>query len=82
MRHWEDHRLPELRKLVPIRIMADESVFSHHDARRLIAAGACDYVNIKFAKSGGILEATKIDAICEKNNIPCMMAACWKAVSH
>jgi L-Ala-D/L-Glu epimerase / N-acetyl-D-glutamate racemase len=73
MRHWHDHRLPELRQLVPIKIMADESVFDHHDARRLIAADACDYVNIKFAKSGGILEATMINAICEKHHIPCMM---------
>ncbi len=73
MRHWNDHKLPELKKLSPIKIMADESVFDHHDAERLIAAGACDYVNIKFSKSGGILEATKINAVCEKNNIPCMM---------
>jgi L-alanine-DL-glutamate epimerase-like enolase superfamily enzyme len=73
MRHWDDDRLPELRQLVPIRIMADESVFDHHDARRLIAAKACDYVNIKFAKSGGILEAIKVNAICQQNNIPCMM---------
>jgi L-alanine-DL-glutamate epimerase-like enolase superfamily enzyme len=62
MRHWDDDRLPELRSQVDIRIMADESVFDHHDARKLIAANACDYVNIKFAKSGGILEAMKINA--------------------
>ena len=69
MRRWNDHRLPELRRSVPVRIMADESVFDHHDARRLIAAGACDYVNIKFAKSGGILEATKIDDLCRQQRI-------------
>jgi L-Ala-D/L-Glu epimerase len=73
MRHWYDDRLPELRRTVPIKIMADESVFDHHDARRLIAAGACDYVNIKFAKSGGILEATRIDASCQQAGVPCMM---------
>jgi L-Ala-D/L-Glu epimerase len=73
MRHWDDHRLPELRRLSPIKLMADESVFDHHDAQRLIAAGACDYVNIKFAKSGGILEANKINAVCEEHHIPCMM---------
>jgi L-alanine-DL-glutamate epimerase-like enolase superfamily enzyme len=73
MRHWHDDRLPELRRTTPIKIMADESVFNHHDARRLIAAGACDYVNIKFAKSGGILEATRINALCEQHAIPCMM---------
>jgi L-Ala-D/L-Glu epimerase len=73
MRSWNDHRLPELRRLSPIKIMADESVFDHHDAERLIAADACDYVNIKFAKAGGILEATRINTVCERNNIPCMM---------
>ena len=73
MRHWNDNQLPELRRISPIKIMADESVFDHHDAERLIAANACDYVNIKFAKSGGIMEAIKINAACEQNKIPCMM---------
>lgn len=73
MRAWNDPLLPELRKLSPIPIMADESVFHHHDAARLIKADACDYVNIKFAKSGGILEAIKINRVCEENSIPCMM---------
>ena len=73
MRHWNDRLLPALRKISPIKIMADESVFDHHDAERLITADACDYVNIKFAKSGGILEAIKINAACEQNYIPCMM---------
>ncbi|HEX4374016.1 MAG TPA: dipeptide epimerase [Puia sp.] len=73
MRSWNDERLPELRKLSPIKIMADESVFDHHDAKRIIKANACDYINIKFAKSGGILEAKTINAVCEENKIPCMM---------
>lgn len=73
LRRWDDYRLPDLRKSSPVRIMADESVFDHHDARRLIAAEACDFINIKFAKSGGILEATTIDAVCARHNVPCMM---------
>lgn len=73
MRHWDDPELPELRRQSPIKIMADESVFDHHDAERLIKAEACDYVNIKFSKSGGILEAEKINNTCERNRIPCMM---------
>jgi L-alanine-DL-glutamate epimerase-like enolase superfamily enzyme len=73
MRRYNDHLLPQLRQSSPVKIMADESVFDHHDAQRLLAAQACDYVNIKFAKSGGILEATKIDAVCAEQNIPCMM---------
>jgi L-alanine-DL-glutamate epimerase-like enolase superfamily enzyme len=73
LRHWDDGRLSLLKKSSPIPIMADESVFNHHDAIRLIEAKACDYVNIKFAKSGGILEAKKINAVCEARGIPCMM---------
>lgn len=73
MRQWHDDRLPSLKKLSPVKIMADESVFNHYDAKRLIIAGACDYVNIKFAKSGGIMEATKINEICEQYHVPCMM---------
>lgn len=73
MRYWEDERLPALHRLSPVPIMADESVFDAHDALRLIRANACDYVNIKFAKSGGIREAIKINAVCEQNGIPCMM---------
>jgi L-alanine-DL-glutamate epimerase-like enolase superfamily enzyme len=73
MRTWQDGELPLLRRQSPVPIMADESVFDHHDAKRLIAAGACDYVNIKFAKSGGILEAKRIDQVCKESQIPCML---------
>jgi L-Ala-D/L-Glu epimerase len=73
MRHWNDYRLPELRRISPIKIMADESVFNHHDAKRLILADACDYINIKFSKSGGITESKKINKVCEAYGIPCMM---------
>jgi L-alanine-DL-glutamate epimerase-like enolase superfamily enzyme len=73
MRKRDDHLLPQLKKISPVKIMADESVFDHYDAIRLIKADACEYVNIKFAKSGGILEAQNINAVCEAENIPCMM---------
>ena len=73
MRKWNDELLPGLCRLSPIKIMADESVFTHHDAERIIHNNACDYINIKFAKSGGIHEALLINEIAEKNNIACMM---------
>lgn len=73
MRKHDDPFLPQLKKISPIKIMADESVFDHYDAERLIKANACDYINIKFAKSSGILEAKKINTVCEEKNIPCMM---------
>ncbi len=73
MRTYNDEYLPALVKSSPIKIMADESVYNHHDALRLIKNNACNYINIKFAKSGGINEALKIVAVCKENNIPCMM---------
>ncbi len=73
MRIYNDEYLPELIKISPIKIMADESVYHHHDALRLIKNKACNYINIKFAKSGGIHEAVKIIDVAKKHNIPCMM---------
>jgi L-alanine-DL-glutamate epimerase-like enolase superfamily enzyme len=55
--------------------MADESCYNHYDARRLIKAGACDSVNIKFAKSGGINEARKIHDTAKEAGVPCMIGS-------
>ena len=73
MRTWFNDRLPELMQLSPVKIMADESVYDHHDARMQIKNGCCDYINIKMSKSGGILEAKKIHDVAAERHIPCMM---------
>jgi o-succinylbenzoate synthase len=73
MRTWYDDRLPELMKLSPVKIMADESVYNHHDARKQINSGSCDYINIKLAKSGGIYEAKQIHDLAAEKGITCMM---------
>ena len=73
MRTWHNDRLHELMQLSPVKIMADESVYNHHDARRLINSRSCDYINIKFAKSGGLFEAKKIHDTAADKGIACMM---------
>lgn len=73
MRTWYDDRLPELHANSPIKIMADESCYTHHDARKLINSQSCSYINIKFSKSGGILEAQKIHETAMQAGIKCMM---------
>jgi o-succinylbenzoate synthase len=73
MRKYNDELLPQLCKQSPIKLMADESVFTHHDAERIIRNNACDYINIKFAKSGGIHEAKLINEVAEKSGIDCML---------
>jgi|SRR5665213_515852 len=73
MRTWYDDRLPELMGLSPVKIMADESVYNHYDARKQISSRSCHYINIKLAKSGGMYEAKKIHDVAAQNGIACMM---------
>lgn len=71
--HWNYEGFRRLRERVSIPIMADESVFDHHDAFKLTAGGCCDYLNIKLAKSGGIHTALKINAVGEACGTKCML---------
>ena len=73
MRAWYDDLLPKLMQLSPVKIMADESVYDHHDARKQIESSSCHYINIKLAKSGGLFEAKKIHDLAAEKGIPCMM---------
>lgn len=57
---WRWEELPRIRRASPIPIMADESCFFAHDAERLIRIGACQRVNIKLGKSGGLYEAGRV----------------------
>lgn len=73
MRTYNDHLLPQLRSETIVPIMADESVYDHHDAERLCRTDSCDYINIKFSKSSGIAESLKIQAVASEYGIPCMI---------
>lgn len=75
MRTWYDDKLAELNINSPIPIMADESCYNHHDARRLIHTKSCKFLNIKFAKSGGILEAQKIHEVALQTGTKCMIGS-------
>lgn len=75
MRTWYDDQLPELNLNSPIKLMADESCYNHHDARKLINSKSCEYLNIKFSKSGGILEAQKIHEIALQHGVKCMIGS-------
>ncbi|HSJ55788.1 MAG TPA: enolase C-terminal domain-like protein, partial [Anaerolineae bacterium] len=75
---WDVDGLRQVRAASSIPIMADESVFDHHDAHRLTAAGACDYLNIKLAKCGGLGTALKIDAVAQAAGVRCMVGCMWE----
>lgn len=62
---WAFMELPQVRAASPIPIMSDESCGDDHDAERLIRLQACDYMNIKLGKSGGIFKALKMVKLAE-----------------
>ncbi|MET9799310.1 enolase C-terminal domain-like protein [Streptomyces sp. NPDC006368] len=59
-RSWE--ALRTLRRASGIRVMLDESVCTLADARAAVAAEACDAVNVRVAKNGGLLNAARLVA--------------------
>jgi len=54
-------------------IMADESAFGPFEVFRLLAQRACDLINIKLMKAGGLHNAVKIANLAETMGIQCMM---------
>lgn len=68
-----DHKMPALRQITNIRLMADESVFSSRDATRIADEHAFDYINIKLCKAGGIRNAIKIHDKCGRKGVPNML---------
>jgi o-succinylbenzoate synthase len=72
---WKFMKLRKVRKNSPIPIMADECCGDEHDAERLIGLEACDYMNIKLGKSGGIFKALKMVRLAEAANIHLQVGA-------
>jgi o-succinylbenzoate synthase len=70
---WNLKGLSHIRRMVDVPIMLDESVHTSKDAVKAIEAEACDIINIKLMKSGGIYEALKINAVAEASGIECFM---------
>ena len=72
---WKFMQLKKVRKHSPIPIMADECCGDEHDAARLIELKACDYMNIKLGKSGGIFKALKMVRMSEAAGIHLQVGA-------
>jgi len=84
---WAFMELQHVRKASPIKIMADETCFDHHDAKRLIQLHACDYFNLKLGKSG-LFKALKIIGLAETAGIKMQVGGfietrlCFTASAH
>jgi len=65
--------LRAVRAASPIPVMADEAVFGPADVLRLVKAEACDYINIKLMKAGGLRNMAKMAHIADAANMACMV---------
>ena len=58
-----------------IRVVADESFCTLPDAEKLIESQACDILNIKLSKCGGLLRSKAIADYAHAMNVPCQLGA-------
>lgn len=58
---------------VSTNIMADESSFGPYEVFTLLSMRACDLINIKLMKAGGLHNALKIADMAETMGVQCMM---------
>lgn len=70
---WDIQGLKFIKDNVETMIVADESVFGSPEAFRVIQDRACDLINIKLMKCGGIQNATKIYNMADTMGIRCMV---------
>ena len=67
--------LREIRKAFGIPVVVDESLCGPEDAEALIANEACDILNIKISKVGGLLAAKRIAAYGASRGVPCLLGS-------
>ena len=65
--------LKYIKERVQTPLLADESIFSVTDARKLLEMKAIDYVNIKLAKTAGITQSLKLADLSKEFGIKCMI---------
>jgi L-alanine-DL-glutamate epimerase-like enolase superfamily enzyme len=65
--------LKYIKERVQTPLLADESIFSVKDARRLLEMQAIDYINIKLAKTAGITQALALAELSKEFGVKCMI---------
>jgi len=65
--------LKYIKERVQTPVLADESIFSLKDAKKLLEMQAIDYVNIKLAKTAGISQALALADLSHSFGVKCMI---------
>ena len=66
-------RLHQLRKMIDIDIILDESICSLEDAQKMTMSQACDGFNLKLSKCGGLLKLMTIADLAQENGLKCQL---------
>jgi len=67
---WDIEAMEHICASIDTPLVADESVWTIHDAMRVIRRKAANVIKIKLIKTGGIHNARKIAALCEAAGMP------------
>lgn len=67
--------LREIRRITGIPVIIDEGMCSLRDAEHLIEMEACDVINIKISKCGGLLKSKQIRDFAQSKNVSCQVGA-------
>jgi L-alanine-DL-glutamate epimerase-like enolase superfamily enzyme len=67
--------LAQLKKSVPVPIMADESVICFEDGSNLLRENVFAFVNLKLSRLGGLYKAKKFASLCNSMGVEAMAGA-------
>lgn len=66
-----------LTRTLPVAVEADESAQTVHDVFRLVSERACDVINLKITKLGGLRRFMQAVRICEAGGVACRVGAAF-----
>ena len=66
-----------LTRELPVAIEADESAQTVHDVFRLVSERACDVINLKITKLGGLRRFMQAVRVCEAGQVGCRVGAAF-----
>lgn len=69
----EAHPWSDLAKRTALPLMADESLVTLADARRLIADSGVAWFNIRISKNGGLIPSLELAALARRHGIKCQL---------
>lgn len=70
--------MSRLRESVAPPILADEACFGPRSVAMLARADACDIVNVKLGKAGGLSRASDVATVADAHGLPCFMGGMFE----